>query len=235
MKMRFIIALLAAVIASPAFAGDKWIAGLGVNVSTDSVLGFQGEYNLEPSLKAPLILQGFVKNYSQSFNGFGTTYKWSYTGVGVAGLPVPAGQAGAAEGGMPAAAAGQGHALAAAPVPLEARPDGEWRALLGRLLHLPWGQVAGTYGKSAVCALAAGVPLAAAQWFGWFGPGALTAGPVGATEYVELLPKARVTGNVSYKSIEIHVGAIVMGQLVYENPQKSDKIVEFKPATGKSD
>lgn len=86
MKMRFIVALLAAVIASPAFAGDKWVAGLGVNVSTDSVLGFQGEYNLEPSLKAPLILQGFVKNYSQSFNGFGTTYKWSYTGVGVAGL-----------------------------------------------------------------------------------------------------------------------------------------------------
>ena len=58
------------------------------------------------------------------------------------------------------------------------------------------------------------------------------AGPVRATEYVELLPKARVTGNVSYKSIEIHVGAIVMGQLVYENAQKSDKIVEFKPASG---
>lgn len=55
------------------------------------------------------------------------------------------------------------------------------------------------------------------------------AGPVRATEYVELLPKARVTGNVSYKSIEVHVGAIVMGQLVYENPQKSDKVVEFKP------
>ena len=57
------------------------------------------------------------------------------------------------------------------------------------------------------------------------------AGPVRATEYVELLPKARVTGNVSYKSIEIHVGAIVMGQLIYENPQKSDKVVEFKPTT----
>jgi cytoskeletal protein CcmA (bactofilin family) len=59
------------------------------------------------------------------------------------------------------------------------------------------------------------------------------AGPVRATEYVELLPKARVTGNVSYKSIEIHVGAIVMGQLVYENPQKSDKgekVVELKSA-----
>jgi cytoskeletal protein CcmA (bactofilin family) len=61
------------------------------------------------------------------------------------------------------------------------------------------------------------------------------AGPVHASEYVELLPKARVTGNVSYKSIEIHVGAIVMGQLVYENPQKSDKVVELKPATGSSD
>ena len=61
------------------------------------------------------------------------------------------------------------------------------------------------------------------------------AGPVRATEYVELLPKARVTGNVAYKSIEIHVGAIVMGQLVFESPQKSEKVVELKPATGNSD
>lgn len=61
------------------------------------------------------------------------------------------------------------------------------------------------------------------------------AGPVRATEYVELLPKARVTGDVAYKSIEVHVGAIVMGRLVYENPQKSEKIVELKPATGASD
>jgi cytoskeletal protein CcmA (bactofilin family) len=61
------------------------------------------------------------------------------------------------------------------------------------------------------------------------------AGPVRGSEYVELLPKARVTGNVSYKSIEIHVGAIVMGQLAYESPQKSDKVVELKPHTGNSD
>jgi cytoskeletal protein CcmA (bactofilin family) len=61
------------------------------------------------------------------------------------------------------------------------------------------------------------------------------AGPVRATEYVELLPKARVTGDVTYKSIEIHVGAIVMGQLVYQNSQKSDKVVELKPAAGKAD
>src|SRR5689334_4425106 len=61
------------------------------------------------------------------------------------------------------------------------------------------------------------------------------AGPVRASEYVELLPKARVTGNVTYKSIEIHVGAIVMGQLVYEAPPRNDKVVELKPASGSSD
>src|SRR6476659_8213939 len=60
------------------------------------------------------------------------------------------------------------------------------------------------------------------------------AGPVRATEYVELLPKARVTGNVVYKSIEIHVGAIVMGQLIYESPQNSQKVVELKPHSGSS-
>jgi len=61
------------------------------------------------------------------------------------------------------------------------------------------------------------------------------AGPVRASEYVELLPKARVTGNVSYKSIEIHVGAIVMGQMIYESPQKNEKVVELKPHSGNSD
>jgi cytoskeletal protein CcmA (bactofilin family) len=61
------------------------------------------------------------------------------------------------------------------------------------------------------------------------------AGPVRASEYAELLPKARVTGNVSYKSIEIHVGAIVMGQMIYESPQKSEKVIELKPHAGSSD
>ena len=61
------------------------------------------------------------------------------------------------------------------------------------------------------------------------------AGPVRATDYVELLPKARVTGNVAYKSLEVHVGAIVMGQLVYENFQKNEKVVEFKSSGGKGD
>ena len=57
------------------------------------------------------------------------------------------------------------------------------------------------------------------------------AGPVRASEYVELLPKARVTGNVTYKSIEMHVGAIVQGRLVHE-ATKQGSVVELKPATG---
>lgn len=59
------------------------------------------------------------------------------------------------------------------------------------------------------------------------------AGPVRASEYLELLPKARVTGDVSYKSIEIHVGAIVMGRMIHENrEQRDEKIIELKPASG---
>ena len=61
----------------------------------------------------------------------------------------------------------------------------------------------------------------------------MVAGPVRAKEYLELLPKARVTGDVCYKTIEIHVGAIVMGRLVHEGALKQDdKILEFKPAAG---
>jgi cytoskeletal protein CcmA (bactofilin family) len=56
------------------------------------------------------------------------------------------------------------------------------------------------------------------------------AGPIHAAEYLELMPKARVTGDVTYKTIEIHVGAIVMGRMVHEADVKSDKIIEFKPA-----
>ncbi|MEJ5211943.1 MAG: polymer-forming cytoskeletal protein [Burkholderiales bacterium] len=41
-------------------------------------------------------------------------------------------------------------------------------------------------------------------------------GPVHASEYVELQPKARVSGDVFYKTLEMHLGAIVEGKLVHE-------------------
>ena len=55
-------------------------------------------------------------------------------------------------------------------------------------------------------------------------------GPVHAAEYVELQPKANVTGDVYYKTLEIQLGAVVQGRLVYQNDSKSEKVVPFKPA-----
>ncbi|HEY4374125.1 MAG TPA: polymer-forming cytoskeletal protein [Burkholderiales bacterium] len=38
-------------------------------------------------------------------------------------------------------------------------------------------------------------------------------GPIYVSEYLELQPKARVTGDVHYKTLEIHLGATVDGKL----------------------
>ena len=42
-------------------------------------------------------------------------------------------------------------------------------------------------------------------------------GPVYTTELVELQPKARVNGDVQYRALEMHHGAIVEGRLVHES------------------
>lgn len=55
-------------------------------------------------------------------------------------------------------------------------------------------------------------------------------GPVHAAEYVELQPKANVTGDVHYKTLEIQLGAVVQGRLVYESGDKSENVVKLKPA-----
>jgi cytoskeletal protein CcmA (bactofilin family) len=46
-------------------------------------------------------------------------------------------------------------------------------------------------------------------------------GPVHATELVELQPKARINGDVHYRAIEMHHGAIVDGRLVHESGAQS--------------
>ena len=55
-------------------------------------------------------------------------------------------------------------------------------------------------------------------------------GPVHAAEYVELQAKANVTGDVYYKTLEMQLGAVLQGRMVYQNDVKSDKVVPFKPA-----
>lgn len=52
-------------------------------------------------------------------------------------------------------------------------------------------------------------------------------GPVVASESLELLPNARVTGDVEYHQLEMQQGAVVQGRLVH---QTSAKAVELKLA-----
>lgn len=53
-------------------------------------------------------------------------------------------------------------------------------------------------------------------------------GSVFANVTVELMPKARVSGDIHYKNIEMHMGAYVNGALVHEEPSVSGNIVEIK-------
>lgn len=55
------------------------------------------------------------------------------------------------------------------------------------------------------------------------------AGPVHAAEFLELQPKSRITGDVHYTRLEMHLGAIVDGRLVHAAAD-DPKAVELKLA-----
>lgn len=57
-------------------------------------------------------------------------------------------------------------------------------------------------------------------------------GPVTVSEYLELQSKARVNGNVHYKTLEIQLGAIVEGRLVHCDAAEQEKVVAFKLGSG---
>ncbi|WP_028454465.1 bactofilin family protein [Chitinilyticum litopenaei] len=53
-------------------------------------------------------------------------------------------------------------------------------------------------------------------------------GPIEVSKYVELQPKARVNGDLSYQTLEMHAGAVIQGRLVHlANGQR----VEVDPAS----
>ena len=53
-------------------------------------------------------------------------------------------------------------------------------------------------------------------------------GPLHSSGFLELQPKARVTGDVEYNTVEMHLGAVVQGRLIHQaTPVKS---VELKLA-----
>lgn len=57
-------------------------------------------------------------------------------------------------------------------------------------------------------------------------------GPVRAGEFLELQSHARVTGDVEYSTIEIHLGAVVQGRMVHQ--AIPGKTVELKLAANNS-
>jgi len=61
-------------------------------------------------------------------------------------------------------------------------------------------------------------------------------GPIFAADYLELQSKAKVTGDVHYKALEIQLGAIIEGKLIHlaEAAEKTDKVVAFKLGAAES-
>ena len=73
--------LLSVFVAAPAVAATN---SFGVNVSVESAVGIQGEFDISSMVnKAPVSLQVFLKNYSQHI---APGASWSTTGVGMAGI-----------------------------------------------------------------------------------------------------------------------------------------------------
>ena len=54
-------------------------------------------------------------------------------------------------------------------------------------------------------------------------------GPIVSTEFLELQPQARIAGDVVYNRLEVHLGAIVKGQL--EHQEDAPRAVELKLAS----
>jgi len=52
-------------------------------------------------------------------------------------------------------------------------------------------------------------------------------GPITANEFLELQAKARIVGDISYRTLEMHLGAVVQGRLDHAEPG-SASVVELK-------
>lgn len=60
-------------------------------------------------------------------------------------------------------------------------------------------------------------------------------GPIYSSENLELQPSAKITGDIYYKTIKIHQGAMVEGKMVCnENPQ-SEKLITYVTSNGQAE
>ena len=57
-------------------------------------------------------------------------------------------------------------------------------------------------------------------------------GPVHASEFMELQAKSRITGDVHYSRLEMHLGAVIEGRLIHKSSET--RTVELKLSTSNS-
>ena len=50
-------------------------------------------------------------------------------------------------------------------------------------------------------------------------------GPVKCSHFIELQTKARITGDLYYKSLEMHTGAVIEGKLIYLGDGVADEVL----------
>ena len=50
-------------------------------------------------------------------------------------------------------------------------------------------------------------------------------GPVKSSHFIELQTKARITGDLYYKSLEMHTGAVIEGKLIYLGDGVADEVL----------
>ena len=56
-------------------------------------------------------------------------------------------------------------------------------------------------------------------------------GPIIANDFLELQAKAKVTGDIEYRTLEMHLGAVIQGRLNHAEPGTAS-VVELKRAGG---
>lgn len=89
MKKIVMTVLLSVFLVAPAMAADsKNSVGVNYGLDLDGVIGVQGELDISSSMpdKAPVSIQVFWKNYSQSYQTGAGTYQYSYNGFGAAAI-----------------------------------------------------------------------------------------------------------------------------------------------------
>lgn len=84
-KIVSVLLLSTAALSAPAFAANNDVE-VNYGLDLNGVIGIQGDFDISQQVNAPIALDVMYKNYSQSYTLPPYTWKYSYTGIGVAGV-----------------------------------------------------------------------------------------------------------------------------------------------------